>query len=128
MDGAEIHVLCFGESSGAITVNAGGGVAPYIYTWTPAIPDPDNPIDLPAGDYTVVAKRCLQLYRRGQFLLSPNQLMQCKLACTQTGNVSLPGMTDGEGTVNIMGGIAPYTISWTPGGSQGQRGCWQFYH
>ena len=48
-------VLCFGDPSGAITITASGGSAPYQYSLD-GITLQDNPtlMNLPAGDYTVV--------------------------------------------------------------------------
>ncbi len=116
--GGQTDILCFGANTGSISVSPGGGVAPYTFDWSPAIAgNPQNPTDLFAGDYSVVVTDASGCTGTAEFTISqPADAVQ--LACTQTGSVSLPGETDGEGTVSISGGAAPYSITWTPGGSQ----------
>ena len=50
-------VLCFGETNGAISINANGGSAPFEYSLDGIIFQPTPTLnDLPAGDYTVIVK------------------------------------------------------------------------
>jgi len=116
--GIPTDVLCFGASTGAISVAPGGGVPPYSFDWSPAIPgNPQNPADLLAGDYSVVVTDASGCTGSASFTINqPADGVQ--LVCAQTGNVSLPGETDGVATINITGGLAPYSISWIPGGNQ----------
>ncbi|MEZ4932999.1 MAG: SprB repeat-containing protein [Saprospiraceae bacterium] len=118
VSGTATDILCFGENTGEISVNATGGVEPYQYDWSPAIPgSPSDPTGLIAGDYTVIVTDASGCTGEVNFTINqPTDAVQ--LACSQTVTVSGPGMTDGEAAVNIMGGTAPYSISWTPGGSQ----------
>ncbi len=112
--GTVTDVLCFGENTGAIVLSASGGVMPYNFTWTPSVTDPSA---LAAGNYSVVATDASGCTGTANFTIQqPASAVQ--LSCTQTGNVSLPGATDGSGAVTISGGVAPYTVVWSPGGSQ----------
>lgn len=119
VSGTAADALCFGENSGAINLTPGGGVAPYSFNWSPAIPgNPEDPANLAAGAYSVVVTDASGCTGTASFAVGqPASVVQ--VACTQSGNVSLPGMTDGQGSVNISGGVAPYTVVWTPGSSQG---------
>ncbi len=51
------NVLCFGETNGAITINATGGSAPFEYSLDGIIFQPTSTLEsLPAGDYMVIVK------------------------------------------------------------------------
>ncbi|MCB0521870.1 MAG: gliding motility-associated C-terminal domain-containing protein [Lewinellaceae bacterium] len=118
VSGIPQDISCFGENSGAINLTASGGSAPYLFDWSPAIPgNPEDPSALSAGDYNVVVTDASGCSGTAGFTLQqPASAVQ--LACHQTGNVSLPGASDGAGSVDISGGVAPYGVSWTPGGTQ----------
>lgn len=118
VDGLPTDVLCFGENTGAISVTPSGGVAPYQFDWSPAITgNPQNPTDLLAGDYTVIVTDASGCTGSADFtIIQPIDAVQ--LACTQTGNVSLPGEMDGQATINVSGGTPAYDVTVTPGGTQ----------
>ena len=118
VNGLATDVLCFGENTGSISVNITGGVTPYNFEWSPSIPgNPEDPLDLLAGDYSILVTDADNCTATASFTIDqPTDAVQ--VVCTQSGSVSLPGMMDGEGTVTIFGGTAPYSISWTPGASQ----------
>ncbi len=119
LSGTATDALCFGENSGTIDLTVDGGFAPYTYDWFPAIPgNPEDPLDLAAGDYNVTVTDASGCTSTAHFAVGqPASAVQ--LVCTQSSTVSLPGLTDGEGSVNISGGTAPYSVAWTPGSSQG---------
>ncbi|MFK7979665.1 MAG: gliding motility-associated C-terminal domain-containing protein, partial [Saprospiraceae bacterium] len=51
------NVLCFGETNGAITIDATGGSAPFEYSLDGIIFQPTATLEsLPAGDYMVIVK------------------------------------------------------------------------
>lgn len=111
-------VLCFGESTGSIQLTAGNGVEPYSFDWSPAIAgNPQNPDNLAAGAYSVTATDASGCTAELDIAIDQTPTA-IQVGCAQSGHVSLPGMTDGEATVNIAGGVGPYTVSWSPGGSQ----------
>ena len=118
VSGVPVDVRCFGENTGEIALSPSGGVAPYTFVWTPNIPgNPEDPTNLAAGSYSVVVMDASGCTGSASFTINqPASLTQ--VSCSQTVAVSLPGMTDGAAVVNVMGGTAPYTVSWTPGGSQ----------
>jgi len=118
VSGQPTNILCFGGSTGAINLTPSGGVAPYTFNWSPGIPgDPEDPTGLVAGSYDVIVTDASGCSGTASFTLGqPTSATQ--LSCTQTDNVTLPGMTDGEGTVTIIGGTAPFSVDWNPGGQQ----------
>lgn len=124
--GTPTNVLCFGASTGAINLTPSGGVAPYDFNWLPSLPgNPEDPTGLIAGAYEVTVTDASGCTGAASFnLTQPSTATQ--LICNQSGNVSLPGMSDGEGTVTISGGTAPYVVDWNPGGQQAGVGQGDF--
>ena len=99
-------VLCFGASTGSMTVSTSGGLAPFTYTWTNAVagnvPTANN---LPAGTYTVtVSDASGQVKSTFCTITQPTLLV----ASASTGTILCNG---GTTTVDVSatGGTAPYT-------------------
>lgn len=111
-------VLCFGQNTGAINLTVGGGAAPYTFNWSPGIPgNPQNPANLAAGTYAVTATDAAGCTATSTVTVNqPAAALQ--LSCSQANEVSFPGAGDGAAAINLTGGTAPYTVVWTPGGSQ----------
>jgi gliding motility-associated-like protein len=118
VNGTAQDILCFGENNGSINLTASGGAAPYLFDWSPAIPgNPEDPTGLLPGDYSVVVTDASGCTEAVNFtIVQPAAAVQ--LVCSATSNVSLPGAADGSGSVDIAGGTAPYSITWSPGASQ----------
>ncbi len=118
VSGVPADVLCFGGNSGGIAVDVSGGLAPYSFDWSPAISgNPEDPTGLLSGSYAVIVTDASGCSSTASFDVGqPTSAVQ--LICSQSANVSLPGAADGAGSVTISGGSAPYSVDWTPGGSQ----------
>ena len=111
-------VLCFGESTGAINLTVTGGTAPFIFDWSPSIPgSPEDPSGLAADIYSVTVTAASGCSSTASYTIN-QPATATQLICNQSGNVSLPGMMDGEATVVVNGGVAPYSVDWNPGGQQ----------
>jgi gliding motility-associated-like protein len=119
LGGSTTDILCFGENTGAIDLTVNGGTAPLDIIWTPAVPgNPQNLANLAAGNYSVVVSDAAGCSAAASFTISePASAVQ--VACLQVNSASMPGANDGSGSVTIGGGTAPYTVTWSPGGSQG---------
>jgi len=103
-------ILCNGASTGAISVSASGGLAPYQYMWSNSATT-SNINSLPAGPYQVTvtdANGC--------------QVLQ-SVTITQPAALSLSGSTtqagcslnNGSASVSVSGGATPYAYSWNTG-------------
>jgi gliding motility-associated-like protein len=110
---AHSDVLCYGDSSGSITITPVGGVPPYLAYWnsdTTLMGLQLNNID--TGQYAVLvfdSVFCLltdtiQIVQPVPMTVS-HTVVNCTCASANDGSIDLsPG-----------GGISPYTFVWTPG-------------
>ncbi len=117
VSGTPADVLCFNGNSGAIDLSVNGGVQPYQFKWSPAIPgSPEDPTGLIAGNYSVTATDAAGCTGTATFSIAqPTAAVQ--ISCSATGSVTAPGLSDGTGQVDISGGTAPYSVNWSPGGT-----------
>ena len=111
--GASTDVLCYGDSTGALSVTAVGGTAPYSYAWT----GPNgfsgstaSIANLTAGAYSVTvtdANNCMQ-----SLALSVTQPTSPISATSST--VSNIVCFGGQGSITLIptGGVAPYSFGW----------------
>ena len=105
-------VSCYGSTDGALTVEIdiiNSGTPPYIYQWfgSSVISANDSIFNLSAGGYSVTvtdANGCLA--NTNQQLTSPAPLLYDVISAD---NTTCLGACDGELTLNIQGGITPYT-------------------
>lgn len=107
-----INVSCYGGNDGQASVNATGGVGPYIYLWSPLGGNAPTATNLMAGNYTV------QVTDANQCITSIPVLISEPASISILANTSSPlckGSTDGNAIANVTGGIAPYRYLWSTG-------------
>jgi len=104
-------IVCGGTNSGSITVFPAGGTGPYTYLWSNG--DTGNMIDdIPAGAYTVTvtdANGCSDV--TAGIVLDELPQLTCSVVVDQeptTGN-------NGQLSVDVDGGTAPFTYAWSNG-------------
>ncbi len=111
------HNICFGECNGDATVTAVGGTGLITYDWYNA-PDSDTDVqaeNLCAGTYNVEledANGCLDTAVVA--IIEPTDITYI----TTVSNLVCGGVSDGEASVAVSGGIAPYTYDWYDAGNQ----------
>lgn len=119
----QTNVSCFGGANGSATVAVTGGtpsVTGYSYNWAPFGGTAATANGLSVGTYTVTVTDSLGCTDTLSFFITePTQL-----ALTDNGqtNVSCFGGSDGNATVGVSGGTAPYSYSWSPFGGTGSTG------
>lgn len=104
-----------GNADGSATITATGGTAPYTYVWSGSASTGATANNLLAGSYGVTVTDVNGCTFAGNVtVVDPGSP-----TITQTGgnNVSCFGGSDGSITVNVTGGSAPYTYSWSVAGS-----------
>ncbi|MEK6476063.1 T9SS type A sorting domain-containing protein [Catalinimonas sp. 4WD22] len=104
------YIRCFGDSTGYITVEAEGGVGPYLYRMgTSEWQDSPTFSQLPSGTYSLTAKdsqECLTVFTESITTNNPLVISFNKtdVRCYEENN--------GEITATISGGKAPYHLLW----------------
>ena len=104
-------VLCYGQSNGKIKLNATGGIAPYLYQWQPNVSNNDSAYNIAAGNYiiTIIDGNLCQTIIN----LSVTQPDSISVTVNQT-NVLCYGNNTGSISLNVLGGILPYSYQWMP--------------
>ncbi|PLX04776.1 MAG: hypothetical protein C0594_08850, partial [Marinilabiliales bacterium] len=108
-----------GNPDGTASVSVAGGTSPYTYDWSPdgfTNDGFDTYEDLTAGAYDVVvtdANLC-----SSTITINVNDLGSPTATISGSTNVSCNGLCDGDATVNITGGTAPYTQLWNDPSAQ----------
>ena len=103
------NITCFDGQDGSIYVQAGGGYAPYQYSWNNG--DSTGYItNLSIGTYTVTVTdtlNCSQVFTYQ--LTQPTPITN---AFTNVQSVLCFGNQNGSATVNPAGGVSPYQFIW----------------
>jgi large repetitive protein len=119
---AQTNVLCFGQSTGSLTVTASGGTSPYQYsinggtTWQSG----GTFSALAAGTYTITVKDANNCTTTTSATITQPSAPLSATVTAQT-NVLCFGQSTGSLTVTASGGTSPYQYSIN-GGSTWQSG------
>jgi hypothetical protein len=108
------NVSCYGDSNGIAYCTVIGGTSPFTYTWSNGGTSAAQS-GLSAGSYTVAVydnNGCI-----GTDSLTITQPGPLSVFAIRTSNVSCFGDSDGSATSSVLGGILPYTYSWSNGGT-----------
>lgn len=110
-------VFCIGSPTGSATENPVGGTAPYTYSWSDGGSQTTaTATGLSAGTYTVTVSDSCGANATASVTLSTPPALRDSISSSV--NVECNGSYTGSGTVGVKGGTAPYTYSWSDGGSQ----------
>lgn len=113
-------VSCFGGNDGSASVTPNGGTAPYSYAWTPQGGSSQTANGLSFGSYSVIvsdANGC-----NAQATATVGQPAMFEVNVVSGSDVSCFGGNDGTATAAAVGGMPPYTYSWTNGGGNNATG------
>jgi trimeric autotransporter adhesin len=112
--GSQTNINCFGNNTGAATVNVTGGVSPVSYLWNTG--DTTASVsNLIAGTYTVTATDANGCQSSQIFTLT--QSPQLTVAIALVTNVSCNGLTNGSATALAAGGTGNSSYLWSSGGT-----------
>ncbi|MBS1636544.1 MAG: gliding motility-associated C-terminal domain-containing protein [Bacteroidetes bacterium] len=107
-------VKCNGVCNGSITASASGGTGPLTYQWLPTGQTTPTVTGLCAGTYTLNVSDgngCTKTQTVA--ITEPSTLTATFNSVNPTTCIS----SDGSISVTPAGGTAPYTFTWSPGGS-----------
>ncbi|MCH7396410.1 PKD domain-containing protein [Belliella sp. DSM 107340] len=116
-----IGILCFGEETGSIELIVSGGQAPYTFEWShDQTLNEATAVGIPAGNYSVTVRDNFgcEIVLDNIVVSEPELLEVAALNMIAT---SCFGKNDGEATLEIQGGVSPYTINLETSTFQGNQ-------
>ncbi len=110
MISAQTNVQCSGQTNGAATVSVLGGTAPYEYLWSNNTTQ-STASNLPAGNYTVTVTDANDCTATASVTITIESNLSTSINTYE--NISCFGENDGTASAEAMGGISPYSYSWS---------------
>ncbi|MBU3676359.1 MAG: hypothetical protein FGM54_04155, partial [Chitinophagaceae bacterium] len=110
-------VTCNGGSNGEAIIAATGGSGNYTYSWAPSGGTSSTASGLTAGIYTVTVTDDSLCAQTITVAISEPTALTSTVNTLNT--VSCFGGNDGAVLMDVTGGTAPYTYSWSPSGGIG---------
>src|SRR5690554_2816624 len=108
---SHINVTCNGIDNGEATVNASGRTGPYTYSWnTTPVQTTQTATGLASGTYTVTVTDANGCSGTTDVTITEPDLLVASIA--NSTDASCNGEANGEATVSVTGGTAPYIYSW----------------
>lgn len=114
----QTDVLCFGNASGAATVQGSGGSGSYSYLWTPGGFTTGTATGLLAGNYTVTVSDnngCDIPVIVEVEITQPDEGLLADLTSPEVvggWNIACNGDASGSINLNVSGGSPPYSYTW----------------
>lgn len=108
------NILCNGDRKGSINLTVSGGVSPYTYSWSNGAVTEDIS-QLAAGTYTATvfdSKGCSKTITAN---ITEPPVLEAKL--TGVKHISCFGDKAGAVSIDVTGGVKPYTFKWSNGSS-----------
>ncbi|MES2591987.1 MAG: hypothetical protein V4608_08890, partial [Bacteroidota bacterium] len=109
-----IGVGCFGGNDGSANAAVSGGVTPYYYSWAPVGGSSATASGLIAGTYSVTVTDTIGCTANATIVVTQPLVLSASIAIQN--QVSCNGGNNGAAIVNPVGGTAPFTYAWSPGG------------
>ena len=103
------NVLCNNSSTGSATVQASGGVGPYVYSWSPVGGSASSASNLAAGNYIATATDANGCQVNLPVVITEPTAINITLTTT---NASC-GNSNGTVTSIVIGGVGAYTYHWS---------------
>ena len=117
LEAAVSDAQCHGAAEGMIVVEPTGGNGDYSFDW--GFGDDQNYIaGVPAGNYTVTVTDRLGCAATSSYTVDQPDALVAQIEAEvlfHGHHVSSWGGSDGTATVEVIGGVAPYTYQWSTG-------------
>lgn len=114
--GTSLNVLCFGDSSGSISLSIQGGVAPYS-VWMNNQPQDTTITGLSIGNYSITISDSLGCLSADtlQFTITQPTAISANYNVTFE---TLPNTNSGSIVASVQGGTPPYSYLWNDPNNQ----------
>ncbi len=101
--------LCFGGMTGAATLNASGGLAPYTYLWSPTGGSTSTASGLGAGNYSIIVRDSLGCAQTQTLVITEPTLL------VTSGSTSPEHCNNADGSASCIGsgGTPGYSYLWS---------------
>lgn len=111
--GVVANVVCYGGSTGAVSVTVSGGTSPYTYAWSSSpVQTTQTATGLTAGTYTVTVTDANSFSATSSATVTQPSTALTAVASV-VNNVSIYLGSDGSATVTPVGGTSPWSYSWS---------------
>ena len=112
-----------GGSTGSAAVNVTGGATPYTYVWkkdTTVLSGTLNAVsNLTAGNYSCTITDLNGCTLTKSFVITQPDALVVDSETTTSTNVLCYGSATGTATIEMIGGVTPYSYTWSPNVSTG---------
>lgn len=106
------NLTCFESNNGTVITSVAGGTPPYKFDWSNGSKTNDL-MNVPGGDYTITATDANGCERTEKVQIKePTELI---VKTVSVKNLSCSGDKNGAIDIDVAGGIAPYSYSWSTG-------------
>jgi gliding motility-associated-like protein len=106
-------ITCGGECDGAAAAMPTGGTEPYTYLWNdPASQTTPTAANLCVGTYAVTVTDANECIATASVTISGPLAINSNATSTSS---SCSNISDGGIDLSVVGGLTPYSYSWTPG-------------
>lgn len=108
-------ITCFGANNASITATISGGNGPYQYQWN-NLATTLNQANLSAGTYIITVTDNVGCTKVQNIIIPEAPIFTINPIVT---NVTCFGANNGSINLNLTGGIAPVTLTWSDGSTSG---------
>ncbi|MBL0102853.1 MAG: SprB repeat-containing protein [Bacteroidetes bacterium] len=108
------NVSCNGGSNGNASVAVSSGTGPFNYQWSPSGGTGTNASNLPAGNYSVTVIDANGCISSSNVTITEPSILSLQASST---DATCAGYANGSASVQVAGGVGPYSYSWSPGGA-----------
>jgi gliding motility-associated-like protein len=109
------EITCYGANNASLTTTIVGGSAPYSFVWD-NLATSLNQDNLAAGNYTITVNDNLGCIKLATVNIPEAPIFTINPVVK---NVSCFGANNGSINLNLVGGIAPVSLSWSDGSTAG---------
>jgi gliding motility-associated-like protein len=109
------EITCYGANNATITLNVTGGTAPYQANWS-NLATGFFQNNLAAGSYTITITDANGCIKPITIVIQEAPIFTINPVVT---NISCFGANNGSINLNLIGGLAPVTLTWSDGSTSG---------